>query len=64
MNKFNIFNLKFKEYIKKVFNLYNYEEKVKIEEIRYIINMVEKRGLNYKNYKYIDLGGGRWSLCL
>ena len=49
--------LKFKEYIKKIFNLYNYEEKTKIDEIRYIINKVNEEGFNKSSNTHMDLGG-------
>ena len=47
-----------KEYIKKKFDLWNYDEKAKINEIQYIINYLKENHLNNIGNTHIDLGGG------
>jgi len=48
----------FKETIKRVFDLYNYEESVKINEIKYLVEIITQKNLNKKSCNHADFGGG------
>jgi 2-polyprenyl-3-methyl-5-hydroxy-6-metoxy-1,4-benzoquinol methylase len=47
-----------KENIKQYLNLYNYEEMVKIKEIKVIVDTINKYSLNNSKMNHLDLGGG------
>ena len=47
-----------KEYVKRKFDLWNYDEKSKINEMKYIISYLNEINCNRKELSHIDLGGG------
>ena len=57
------FFLLLKDKIKKLLNLWSYEELTRIIEIEFLIKFIKNRNLNDRKFNHLDIGGGNGLYC-